>query len=266
MSKINEVIHGIHHMDDVAAKDSTINNLHPLSKIIVTFMYIVVVVSFDKYDFYGVISMGIYLYGVSVISDIPLSNSFKNMKVVLILVCIVGISNPFFDRKIIFSISGIDITYGMVSMVTLMIKGIFTVCAAYFLIVTTSIEKICYGLRILHIPKGIVIVVMLIYRYIIVLLKETERMMQAYKLRAPYQKGINIKAWGSFAGQLLLRSIDRAEIVYESMLLRGFNGNFIINNHKGKVILSIAYASVWCLIFITLRVIPLFKIIGSIVV
>ena len=50
MSKINEVIHGIHHMDDVAAKDSTINNLHPLSKIIVTFMYIVVVVSFDKYN------------------------------------------------------------------------------------------------------------------------------------------------------------------------------------------------------------------------
>ena len=90
--------------------------------------------------------------------------------------------------------------------------------------------------------------------------------MQAYKLRAPYQKGINIKAWGSFAGQILLRSIDRAEIVYESMLLRGFNGNFIRNNHKGKVILSIAYASVWCLIFIILRVIPLFKIIGSIVV
>ncbi len=50
------------------------------------------------------------------------------------------------------------------------------------------------------------------------------------------------------------------------MLLRGFNGNFIINNHKGKVILSIAYASVWCLIFIILRVMPLFKIIGSIVV
>ena len=50
------------------------------------------------------------------------------------------------------------------------------------------------------------------------------------------------------------------------MLLRGFNGNFIINNHKEKVILSIAYASVWCLIFIILRVMPLFKIIGSIVV
>lgn len=266
MSKINEAIHGIHHMDDMAAKDIWINNIHPLSKIVVTFIYVLTVVSFDKYDFYGVLSMFIYLYAVSVISDIPLSKSFKNMKVVMILVCIVGISNPFFDRQVMFSIAGINITCGMVSMITLMIKGIFTVCAAYFLIATTSIEKICYGLRIIHIPKGIVTVIMLIYRYIIVLLKETERMNQSYKLRAPKQKGINIKAWGSFAGQLLLRSIDRAETVYESMLLRGFNGDFIINSYHGKIIVSISYAFIWCLIFIILRVMPLFKIIGSIFV
>lgn len=106
-------------------------------------------------------------------------------------------------------------------MVTLIVKGIFTVCAAYFLIVTTLIEKICYGLRRLYIPKGIIIVIMLIYRYIIVLLEETELMIQAYKLRAPYQNEINIKVWGSFLGQLLLRSIDRAETLYESMLIRG---------------------------------------------
>lgn len=163
-----------------------------------------------------------------------------------------------------FSILHINITYGMVSMVTLIVKGIFTVCAAYFLIVTTSIEKICYGLRRLHIPKGIIIVVMLIYRYIIVLLEETELMIQAYKLRAPYQNGINIKVWGSFVGQLLLRSIDRAETVYESMLIRGFNGDFIIDNHKEKIAPSIIYSFGWFLIFIILRIVPLFKVIGRV--
>lgn len=218
MNKINEVIQGIYNIDDLAVKNSILNDFHPLSKIIVTFMYTITVVSFDKYDFYGVMGMGIYLYVVSIISDIPLSNSFKNIKVVLIFVCIVGLSNPFFDRRIMFSILHINITYGMV---TLIVKGIFTVCAAYFLIVTTLIEKICYGLRRLYIPKGIIIVIMLIYRYIIVLLEETELMIQAYKLRAPYQNEINIKVWGSFLGQLLLRSIDRAETLYESMLIRG---------------------------------------------
>ena len=266
MNKINEVIQGIYNIDDLAVKNSILNDFHPLSKIIVTFMYSITVVSFDKYDFYGVMGMGIYLYVVSIISEIPLINSFKNIKIVLIFVCIVSLSNPFFDRKIMFSILHINITYGMVSMVTLIVKGIFTVCAAYFLIVTTSIEKICYGLRRLYIPKGIIIVIMLIYRYIIVLLEETELMIQAYKLRAPYQNGINIKVWGSFLGQLLLRSIDRAEILYESMLIRGFNGDFITYNHKGKIVPSIIYSSSWLLIFIILRIVPVFRVIGRVII
>lgn len=49
----------------------------------------------------------------------------------------------------------------------------------------------------------------------------------AYKLRAPGQKGIHVSAWGSFLGQLLLRSMDRAEDLYTAMKIRGFNGEFI---------------------------------------
>ena len=40
------------------------------------------------------------------------------------------------------------------------------------------------------------------------------------------QKGIHISVWGSFLGQLLLRSMDRAQALYESMELRGFCGEF----------------------------------------
>ena len=51
-------------------------------------------------------------------------------------------------------------------------------------------------------------------------------MTTAYRLRAPGHKGIHISAWGSFLGQLLLRSMDRAEELYSNMLLRGFKGEF----------------------------------------
>ena len=51
-------------------------------------------------------------------------------------------------------------------------------------------------------------------------------MTTAYRLRAPGQKGIRWNAWGSFLGQLLLRSMDRAEELYASMRLRGFQGDF----------------------------------------
>ena len=80
-------------------------------------------------------------------------------------------------------------------MATLMLKGVFAVLASYLLILTTSMESICYALRLLHVPKIMVTMVLLIYRYVIVLLKEAERISQAYSLRAPAQKGIHYRAW-----------------------------------------------------------------------
>ena len=68
--------------------------------------------------------------------------------------------------------------------------------------------------------------VFLTYRYISVLLKEAEILWTAYSLRAPGQRGIHISAWGSFLGQLLLRSMDKANELYQSMIQRGFRGNF----------------------------------------
>lgn len=58
---------------------------------------------------------------------------------------------------------------------------------------------------------------------------------QAYELRAPGQKGIHFKVWGSLMGQMLLRSMDRAEVIYESMCLRGFDGVFRLKKRYGFV-------------------------------
>ena len=92
------------------------------------------------------------------------------------------------------------------------------------LIATTSIEAICYALRQIRIPQVLVVIILLIYRYIFIMGQEAERIMTAYKLRAPSQKGINYKAWGPLVGQWLIRSMDRAESVYESMQLEALGG------------------------------------------
>ena len=51
-------------------------------------------------------------------------------------------------------------------------------------------------------------------------------MTDAYHLRAPGQKGIHFSAWGSVLGQLLLRSMDRAQELFASMMLRGYHEHF----------------------------------------
>ena len=77
--------------------------------------------------------------------------------------------------------------------------------------------------------------------------------MTAYKLRAPSQRGIHYKAWGSLVGQWLIRSMDRAETVYESMQLRGFNGEYTyVGNHKFNKA-DIIYLVCWVVIFAIFR-------------
>lgn len=253
MSRISDAIIDLHKMDMEAGKNGWLQGIHPLPKLFVTLIFILLTVSFGKYDLSGVLKMGIYLIILFMLGDISVKLLLKRMKAVLLLVCLVGIANPFFDRAVMFRLGTVTVTGGMVSAVTLMIKGIYAVSASYLLMVTTSMEDICYALRKLHIPKMFVTILMLVYRYIILFLKEIERMTDAYLLRAPGQKGIHYKAWGTMVGQLLLRSMDRAQNVYDSMMLRGYNGEFYLRCKKRAGSSDYLYAVVWIAVLVFIR-------------
>lgn len=253
MKKIREAISDLHKMDMEAARDGWLQGIHPLPKLLVTVAFILTAVSFGKYDLAGVLKLGIYLIISYVLGDISVKRLIKRMKPVLALVCLVGIANPFFDREILFSLGGSAVTGGMVSAVTLMLKGIYAVAASYLLMVTTSMEDLCYALRKLHIPKVFVTILMLVYRYLIVLLKEIERMTDAYALRAPGQKGLHYKVWGTMVGRLLLRSMDRAQTVYDSMMLRGYCGEFHLRCKKKAGKGDWLYAAVWIAVLLIIR-------------
>ena len=265
MSKIGNAIHEIHHMDLIAERDQWVNAIHPLIKFVITIVYIAVVVSFYKYDILGLAGMVVYPLAGFILADLSFKDSLKRLRIVLPLVCFIGIFNPFFD-KIPVEILGIRMNAGVISMITLMMKGVFTVLASYLLIATTTIEKLCYAFRLLHVPKILVTQILLTYRYITVLLEEVNRVTQAYALRAPKQKGVHIKVWGSLTGQLLLRSMDRAGVVYESMLLRGYRGTFDYIGSKAKVRpQDIAYLLFWIAVFILCRKVPILVVVGNMV-
>lgn len=266
MSKMNQAVCGIRKLDELAAKDRWVNKLHPLVKLFLTVVYIILVVSFPKYDLAGLAGMAVYPIVVFIIGEISFRDAVYRMRVVLPLVCVVGIFNPVFDRKIILNIGNIAVSGGVISMCTLMGKGIFSVLASYLLMVSTSIEKICYALRLLHVPKLLVTQILLTYRYISLLLSEASRMTQAYALRAPGQRGIHFKAWGSLAGGLLLRSMDRAENVYESMCIRGYCGEFYYGERIKLCGKDVIYLLFWTVIFLVLRFLPAMEMFGRLFV
>ena len=263
MSKINHAIHEIHQIDRIASKDQWVNQMHPLVKLLLTLAYVFIVVSFSKYDVLGLLCMAVYIIISFSIAELSFRECIWRLRIVLPLICLVGIANPFFDR-IPVEVGLIRINMGVLSMVTLMMKGFFAVLASYLLIATTTIEKICYALRLMHIPSIIVTQILLTYRYITLLLDEVNRITQAYALRAPKQKGIHFKVWGSLTGQLLLRSIDRANDVYEAMTLRGYQGEFrYIGETASLRAADMVYFVVWLALFIVMRNVPVILLLGK---
>ena len=221
MSKIGQAIGEIHRMDALAARDLWVNRLHPLAKLAVTVGYIALVVSFHKYDFMGLAGMFIYPLALFLLCDLSVVDCFRRLWAVLPLLAFVGALNPVFDKTLV-RVGGIVLSAGWFSFATLLIKGVYTVLAAYLLVATTRVEALCQALTDIHVPQVLVTQLLLTWRYITLLLQEVDRVITAYTLRAPGQRGVHISAWGSLAGQLLLRSVDRANAVYESMLLRGY--------------------------------------------
>lgn len=263
MNQAEKACQELQAMDELAAQNSPVHRVGAGWKLLVTVLYIVTVVSFSKYDIFGLFFMVLYPVIGYQMAMIPIGTCFHKLRLVMPLVCAVGLLNPFFDRQILLTVGGIGISGGVISMLTLMMKGIFCLMASFLLIATTSIEAICGALRRLHCPKILTSLLLLTFRYVSVLLQEVAVLSEAYHLRAPGQRGIHISAWGSFLGQLLLRSMDRATALYESMELRGFHGEFYYAAGARPARYSWLYGLIWALVFAAGRLVNIPALLGS---
>lgn len=266
MDKLSQAQSELREMDALASGNSPVHRVHPLCKLLVTVLYIFVTVSFPKYNFSGLVVMVLYPILLFQAAGIPVRLCFYKLRGVLPLVCAVGLANPFLDHTPLLHLGTVTITGGMVSMATLMLKGVFSLTASFLLIATTPIDSLCAALRKLHVPGIIPTLLLLTYRYIGVMLEEVSVMTDAYRLRAPGQKGVHISAWGSFLGQLLLRSMDRAEELYSSMRLRGFDGTFYYADVPPCRVSGVLYTAGCAAAFLFFRYFNITGLLGSLLV
>lgn len=226
MSKIIEALRTLSTLEELAAGKSFIHRLNPGLKLLVTFIYLLVVLSNERHVLMPLLVLCFYPAVLIPLADIPFGAIFKRVCVALPFSLFAGISNLIFERDVILTLWHIPITAGMVSFTTLMFKTFLCVSAVLLLIATTESFKLFALMRRIHIPRVLVLTIMMTYRYIFLLLEETSNMTRAYHLRAPGEKGIRMKDMGSFLGQLILRCFDRSERVYAAMECRGFTGDF----------------------------------------
>lgn len=101
-----------------------------------------------------------------------------------------------------------------------------------FLSATTPIQALGYALYWLKVPKVIVEILLLTYRYIFVLWDEGTRIREAQALRLGYPSPRSLAGWKlvirstcTLMGMVFIRAYDRAESTFSAMQTRAYNGN-----------------------------------------
>ncbi|SHH08316.1 cobalt ECF transporter T component CbiQ [Tepidibacter thalassicus] len=265
MEKMLNSLYDIRFLDEISSKETIIHNIHPFAKLITTIAFLIITVSFDKYDISRLIPLVFYPIVLIIIAEIPLVPVLKRLFVAAPFVIGLGIFNPLFDSNPVIVLSWIKISGGWISFISILIKCILTVLAAFILIATTGINGIALALRTIGIPKVFVIQFILTYRYISLLIEETHSMIRAYLLRSPREKGIRFSVWGSLTGQLLIRTVERAQRIYLSMCCRGFIGDYNIGSVDNIAFRDIVYLGIWILYFIFVRCVDITTILGLLI-
>ncbi len=137
-----------------------------------------------------------------------------------------------------YTIGNIAITIsqeGIVRFASLGFKSWLSVIAAVLLASTTSFPELLHAMRSLRVPRLLVAVFGLMWRYLFLMLDEVERLIRARLSRSGRDPSSTRKIggrimWrarvtGGMAGSLLVRSLERSERVYEAMLSRGYDGD-----------------------------------------
>ncbi len=123
---------------------------------------------------------------------------------------------------------------GLVRFISVALKSWISVQIAIVLASTTAFPDLLAAMRALRIPRLLVAVIGLMWRYLFVLVDEVMRLMRAREARSghpavPAGRVGGSLAWrgkvtGGMAGNLMLRSFDRSERIYAAMASRGYDG------------------------------------------
>ncbi len=123
---------------------------------------------------------------------------------------------------------------GLARFISIALKSWLSVQVAIVLAAATPFPELLAAMRALRIPRLLVAIIGLMWRYLFVLADEALRLMRARAARSghadvPGARPGGTLAWrarvtGGMAGNLFLRSFDRAERIYAAMAARGYDG------------------------------------------
>ena len=130
---------------------------------------------------------------------------------------------------------------GATRFVSILLRSLLSVQMAILLTMTTPFPDLIHALRHLRLPHSLVAIISFMYRYLFVLSDEAMRLLRARSARSARLDNRSVggsvlwrtRVTGHMAGQLLIRSFERSDRVYNAMLARGYRGHlYTLNPHE----------------------------------
>lgn len=137
-------------------------------------------------------------------------------------------------------------------------RAMGAVSAMYMMVLSTPAGEIISVLRVLKIPKLVIELMNMIYRFIFIIMDTQLRMMNSAQSRLGY---VDFKTachtFGSTAGNLLVVSFKRANLYYDALLSRCYDGDLLFLEEekmwrKAQVLGAFLYVSVLILLWVFL--------------
>ena len=265
MSSLHSAVLDLKRLDLLANGDSTIHRLDARAKVLVTLVFILCIVSYNRYELTALFPFFIFPVAIISLAGLPPLFILKKITLLCPFVLAVGIFNPVFDRQIILHLGPLGISGGWISFASILTRSVLTVGTAFILVGVTGFTAVCQALERLGMPQVFAVQLLFLYRYIFVLTEESGRTSRARELRSCGKKGQGIRSFSSLVGHLLLRTWQRAERIHMAMLARGFTGEFHARRQSRFGATELRFVLLWSALFIFLRLQNVSQLLGSLV-
>ena len=225
--------------------ESFVHNLDPRVKIIVAILYsIVVAVSSNFSALLPALGISVFLI---VLGKLSIRKVLYRLLLVNGLIIFLWVFLPFtYKGESLFTIGPLVGTKeGVLYASQITVKCNAILLAMIALLSTIPISTLGHAMGQLYFPDKLIHLFLFTYRYIHVIFREYNRLINAMRIRG-FIPGTNLHTYRSYAylvGMLLVRSYDRAERIHTAMLCRGFHGKYYTLSRFSIKIRDILYLS-----------------------
>lgn len=229
----------LHFLDPYRPRTSPIHALDPRVKFVLTLAYILTaaLTPIAAWPVYTLLLAG--MLSVEILSSLGVGYVLKRASLALpfVLAAFPVIFTNGQTALFSFSIGSLTLTgyaEGLARFLSVALKSWLSVQAAIVLASSTPFPDLLQAMRAIRIPRLLVAMFGLMWRYLFVLVDEAMRLMRARAARSGHRAAESARsggsvAWracvaGGMAGSLFLRAFERSDRIYMAMAARGYDG------------------------------------------